>query len=179
MIVFDGDLQKALFFPAVDGEDAVVRNAPGALFIIVILRIDAVFLFCGLRHDEGLVQKRLLQPLADFRIVGDLFCQNIVGALNAVLFGRKLLLRVQIGACQLLQRFSVQLVLPVDLFQGLQSPLPRNGGAGPALLFVRAVQVLQLCQRLGLVQRFFQLVGHLPLLVHRGDDLLPALFEVP
>ena len=174
-----GDLQHALLLAPVDGQDLVALQPAEALAELVIQAVDRVLLGSGPGFQPAAGFDEGAQILADLRIVGD-HLRNDVGSPGQGLLHRcYALLRVNIILCQCLRLRQTRPLGKQLQSQGFQPLLLGHGGPGAALLLIGAVQVLQGCQGLGLVNGGRKFLRQLALFLNGFLHRVPPLLQIP
>ena len=174
----NGGLQDALLFAPVDGKNLVIQNAGNGLREIIVKFIDAVF-FCSVfcfAGQKSFAHDYFPQPLSDVSIVGEVFCDNIIGTLESFLGGINSLIRVYIPFCQ---HRGVLAVLRENRFsQRRQTFFSGHGATGTPLLLVRAIKVFHFGHGLCLINGGGQLLREFSLVIDGLFHFFPPSLQI-
>ena len=157
----------------------MVKKTVNWLMEVVVELIYALFIGfrVALAGKDTPAHDQLPERFPDGSVVRQGLGDDVVDSLESVLDGRDTLLLVQIvfrKCCR------VTAVLGKDrLGQGLQALFPGDGTAGPPLLLVGAVQVLNLRQSGGGVNGVCQVFREFSLVFDGLLYLIPAFMEIP
>ena len=178
------DLQEALLLPPVDGQHLVALEPAQGLGEIVVQPVHRVLLGGGGGPQGPGALELLPQPLADGRVIGEGFGDDVPRPLEGLLQSLHPLLRGEVGLCQVLWPGPQPVALRVlpgkeELGQGLQALLLGHAGPGAALGPVGPVQVLHLRQGGGALDGLLQFGGQVPLLLDGGLHLPFAGRQAP
>ena len=138
-VKLDRYFQKALFFPAIDGEDLVPLQAGDGGVEIVIQTVDGVFLRGSLAVQGTAPGNQIAQYGADTGVVRDVLGDDVGGACQRVLHGFDAFFGIDILLRQHLGRGAVGLLGKELVGQRFQALFLRHGGAGAALGLIGAV----------------------------------------
>ena len=144
---------------------------------IVVQAIDGVLVAGLSAADLSVPPHHQTEGFPQGRAVADLLGDDVAGPLEGFLGGIHALFRVNIVLRRLHGVGSAGLLGKQEICQGLETLFPGDGGAGPALLLIGAVDVLQLCQGRCPGNGAFQLRGQLALGFNGGEDGVPALLQ--
>ena len=129
-----------------------------------------------MHRNDCLALHFLTQRLADIRVVGDHFCNNIRCALQGILNTFHALFRIDIVGSKglgILSRLGKNCQR-----QRFQTLLLGHSCPGTAFLLIGAVQILRLCQGSRCQDLRFQFLGQLSLPFNGTDNLLLALGQI-
>ena len=171
------NLQEFLPLAAVDREHPVAGDPAERLAEIVVQPIDAVLVLGGFGHQAAVGHADEPQPLAHGGVVGNLFGNDVLGALQRVLRRPHPFFRIDVGRREG-ERVGTGTLLCVNrIGERLKTAFLRHRGAGAALGTVGAVDVVDFGHGGRRVERRRKLRGHRPLLLNGGAHLLPLLVE--
>ena len=175
------DLEAAELFAAVDGEDAVRRQAVDRLLVRLVHVEDLAALLRGvfgkLRLQAARPRDVLAHGLADFRLLHDGLCDDVPRALQGVLGSFDPLVFPAEGGRDRLRTALLVAGEQHAVRQWLEAAFAGNLRARALLLLVGQVEVLELLQLARLLDGLAQLVCQLALLLNLGKDFFLALDE--
>ena len=166
--------QNTLFFTTVDSQNLVIQQPANGLGEIIVQAVNAVgiriFRLAG-QHTAAIYQ--LPKVFSDVRIVRQIFCDNIRGALKGFFNGIDTLFRVNVGFCQYRRILSI---LGKDCSsQAFQSLFTGHSTTGTAFLLIGAVQILHFRQSGCGIDGSRQFFRHLSLIFNGFFHLVPSL----
>ena len=171
----DANLQNVLLFAPVDGKNLVIQQPGDGGSEIIVELVYRIRFRISLADKTSPAHNQLPQSLADVRIVGKIFSNDVAGTGNGFFFGCNALFFVYKGQRQLRN------VLPIlgenRLGQGIQPLFPGNGAPGAALLLVGTVEVLHLGHGGGAVDGGAQFFRKLALVFYGFFHFVSALLE--
>ena len=149
---------------------------------VIIGGVNAVFSLFVLLDPGGLDAAvdthQIAYPLAHLGIVGDLFCDDVLGTLQGGLGILYALFGVDKGLCQFQGGFAQLLTQQQRLCQRLQTLFPCHTGAGLALGAEGAVNIVNFGKGGGLVQCGRHLFRQIALRLDELADFLPAGIQI-
>ena len=153
-------------------------NGGNLIRIIIIHRVNGIFVLCVLHGEECVVKGQRTDILAEIGIVGDIFGYDVHRTEKCRLCCFNALFRVDI-ACR---RFLYVRLVYIALFgyklgERLETALAGNGSARFLFLLEGAVYILYFCENLCCFERFVYLGRHLALLGYSRANLFLALFQ--
>ena len=148
------------------------------LGIIIIVAVHTVLIRIGGFDRKAAAQaEHIPQPLAQLRIIGNGFRDNITGTGQCCFSIRHFLFRID-ESQSLLFRICTQVLLEDQQRQRFQSPCFRNGRLRLALLLERPVNIFRLHECFCCGKCFCKLRRHLIECCNRIGDFLLALLQL-
>ena len=153
-------------------------NGGNLIRIIIIHRVNGIFVLCVLHGEERVVKGQRTDILAEIGIVGDILGYDVHRAEERRLCCFNALFRVDI-ACRrfLYARFVCIALFGYKLGKRLKSALAGNGSARFLFLLEGAVYILYFCENLCCLERFVYFGRHFALLGYSRANLFLALFQ--
>ena len=176
----DADFEHLFLLAAVDGEHLMPLDLVDGRRKGVIVAVDGVLrlLFGGDGDDVRPLVVQLAQRLSHVGVVRDGLGNDVGRARKRFFDGGDPLFGIDVRLCRLLGRGAVGRLRIEQLGERREPLLAGDRGARAPLLFIGTVEVLDLGERLCLVDGAAQLFRHLALIFDGRLDLLPARLQI-
>ena len=156
----------------------MIQNTGNGLREVIVKLINTIFFRTVFRFagQKSFVHDNFPQSLSDVSIVREVFCNNIIGALESFLGGINSLIRVYIPFCQ---HRGILAVLRENRFsQRRQTFFSGHGATGTPLLFVRAIKVFHFGHGLCLINGGGQLLREFSLVIDGLFHFFPPSLQI-